>query len=228
MNLRITLKALLFVCLLCPANVLFAQHIGVSVLAPRPNVRFITPQMTAQANMTNFFSSVSNKKHNFVVMMMDGTKRTVKSHIYHDKALKKTYLLFINKRYKRSDSNRYQKIYPSQTIYIGRDVSADVNTGTGQAPYIIGNATDSCWMFKVISGPINAYSCLSEMEGEEYFAPGSIVAIQLNDGDVVPYNQKNLRQMVANDPKALRAIENQNYFRAIEKYNKDIEKGSGK
>lgn len=86
-----------------------------------------------------------------------------------------------------------------------------------------GVAKDSCWMFKAISGAISAYSLLSEKD-ELYFDPSTIVGIQLNDGEIVKFNETNLKAMVGNDIDALENIQRKNYLKAISKYNRNVEK----
>ena len=159
-----------------------------------------------------------NYKYDFVVTMKDGSKKTVKSKIYSDNKALKTYLLFEDKKLPKSDSNRMQKIYSSQTLSIERDLgNLDVGEGTMK-----GLATDSCWMFKVISGPLNAYSFLSLQDDGQTFNPSSLVGVQKGDnGPIVPLDTKNMAQLVDMRDDILEYIKNGQYYKAIKKYNGD-------
>ncbi|AYL95049.1 hypothetical protein [Mucilaginibacter celer] len=169
-----------------------------------------------------------NFKYTFTVTMADGTTKEVNSKIYVDTSLHKNYLLFVDKSLPKTDSNRNQKIFPEQTKEISRNValiSGNIKKADFATPprYYRGIAKDSCWMFKVISGSINAYSFLSEEDGQ-MFNPSTIVAIQLNDGAIVKFNEENLKQMVGDDIDALEIIQRKNYMRAIKKFNRNREK----
>jgi hypothetical protein len=137
----------------------------------------------------------------------------------------KTYLLLVDKKIPKSDmTHREQRIYSHQTISISRTRYFDK---LGKPVYIEGRTNDSCWMFKVESGAINAYSYLSETQNG-YFSPSTIVAIQLNDGPLVKYNEENLKQMIGTDTDALEEIKKKNYYEAMKSYNKNVEKTAGK
>jgi len=190
-------------------------------------------QMMMQMSSLNRGYADYNISYTFVVTMKDGTKKEVDSKIYNDTIVKKNYLLLVDKSFKRSDTNRYKKIYPAQTISIARNVAAPgdvIHKNAVQPPpvYFKGMPSDSCWMFKVVAGPISAYSYLSEQEDDQVFNPYAVVAIQLNDGPLMPLTDENLKQMVGQDINALEDIQKKNYFRAIKKYNKDVEKAAKK
>ena len=190
-------------------------------------------QMMMQMSSLNRGYADYNISYTFVVTMKDGTKKEVDSKIYNDTIVKKNYLLLVDKSFKRSDTNRYKKIYPAQTISIARNVAAPgdvIHKNAVQPPpvYFKGMPSDSCWMFKVVAGPISAYSYLSEQEDDLVFNPYAVVAIQLNDGPLMPLTDENLKQMVGQDINALEDIQKKNYFRAIKKYNKDVEKAAKK
>ncbi|WP_114938230.1 hypothetical protein [Mucilaginibacter endophyticus] len=171
---------------------------------------------------------IYNPKYTYQVTMADGTQKEVSSKIYADTAAHKNYLLFIDKSLAKSDSNRKQKIYPFQTKNIARDLSSSLSLTKNGKPvspknYYTGIAKDSCWMFKVITGPINVYSILSVEVGQAV-DPSTIVGIQLNDGPILNYNEENLKGMIVQDAEAMEYIGQKNYLKAIKKYNKNIEK----
>jgi hypothetical protein len=82
-------------------------------------------------------------------------------------------------------------------------------------------------MFKIISGPITAYSYLSEENGPT-FNSWTIIGIQQNDGQIIKYNVENLKQIVGQNSDALEDIENKNYIRAIKEFNRKAKKESKK
>ncbi|MFL5772836.1 MAG: hypothetical protein ACJ75F_06750, partial [Flavisolibacter sp.] len=96
-----------------------------------------------------------NIKYEFVVLLRDSNQVKLKSKIYSDTVRHLNYVVFEDKSISKSDSNRKRNILPSETLSISR---ADRMTGAN----IIGFPTDSCWLFKVVSGKINIYSFLSE------------------------------------------------------------------
>jgi len=232
-NRKAFVTVLAVVILSATSKSLFAQYPGMAAFRAQQSMQFANQQMMMQMRMLNGNYGDYNPAYTFVVEMKDGSKKEFDSKIYHDTVLKKNYLLLVDKNYKRSDTNRYKKIYPSQTVSIARNIAAPANLIHKNAVipkpvYFAGQAADSCWMFKVISGPITAYSYMSQQEDDQIFNPYTIVAIQLNDGLIVKYTEENLKQMVGEDINALVAIKDKNYYKAIKKYNKDIEKAAKK
>lgn len=176
---------------------------------------------------SNSNKSTNNPEYTFLVTMLNGTKKEVKSRIYVDAYAHKSYLLFINQSLSKADTNREQVIYPEQTIEIARNVTPPSTKKQAEifsaSNYYAGIAKDSCWMFKFINGHINAYSLLSEPEGK-MFNPKTIIAIQLNNGPIVQYNEENLRAMVGDDLDAIESIQWKNYLQAIKRYNRNAER----
>ncbi|WP_176851957.1 hypothetical protein [Mucilaginibacter sp. OK268] len=218
--------------------VVFAQHVNAQnmrALNTMLNRQWQGQQMGMMMAAGRFnYNNPGNLKYNFIVTMADSSKKEVSSKIYSDTATHKTYLLFVDKSVPKSDPNRNKKIYPSQTVSIARDV-AGPGPGFNRADYVAppprffnGIAKDSCWMFKVISGPINAYSCLSEEGDTQIFDPSTIVGIQLNNGAIEKFNEENLKNMVGQDIDALENIQKKNYYKAIKKYNHNAAKAAKK
>ncbi|MDB5139230.1 MAG: hypothetical protein JWR12_1146 [Mucilaginibacter sp.] len=212
-----------------------AQYPGMGAFRAQQSAQFANQQMNMMMQMMNMRGVTGTIiQYDFEVILLDSTKKEVTSAMYTDSATKRHFIVVIDKKYKKSDTNRYKRIYPSQTLYIQRNIA--LNTGqylihkNVQAPapiYYRGAPTDSCWMFKVISGSINAYSYSSE-EDDISFNPSSIVGIQLNNGSILKLNQENLKLMVGNDIDVLESIERKNYYKAIKRYNRDIEKAAHK
>jgi hypothetical protein len=143
-------------------------------------------------------NNLRNSKYDFTVTMKDNSVKTVRSKIYADSLSNKSYLL---------DAGSGQKIYCDRTKQINR-----VAGGTN----VTGMATDSSWLFKIVSGKINAYSFLSESAG-----PFSVAAFQTGNGPVKNFDARLLEQMIGNNPKAMKAFLKKDYLKAIEKYNAD-------
>jgi hypothetical protein len=202
-----------------------AQHVAI-------NQQLVT--MRAMSGMRYDASSSVFLPRTYVVTMTDGSKLEVYSKIYLDTVLHKNYLVFVDKNLKRSDPNRIKKIYPSQTRSIARNLLLEddqVVRKKFDSPlpvYFTGFAAGSCWLFKIIEGPINVYSFFSEKMGTYFFAPESIIALQSGDGDMVNITEDNIKMMVGQDINALMAIQKKDYLGAIQKYNRDTEKDAKK
>jgi len=226
---------LLVIAFTLSARYSFAQYPGMAAFRAQQSMQFAQRQMAMQMQMSMMMYNDRNynPSYTFVVTMKDGSKKEFNSQILNDSVRKKNYVLFVDKNFKRSDSNRYKKIFPDQTISIARNTAGpgDVIHKNAIPPtpvYFTGNAVDSCWIFKVVTGHISAYSNFSEQQDDYTFKDFAIVGIQLNDGPIVKYNEENLKQMVGQDINALEEIQKKNYFKAIKKYNKDIEKAAKK
>jgi hypothetical protein len=211
----------------------FAQFPGMGAVRAQQNAQFIGQQMQThmQVQMMQVLNmhgvTSTQKEYNFIVTLRDSTTLTLNSAIYIDSVSKKRFIVLVDKQYKKSDSNRYKKIYPSQTrglVCVVKPKNAEFDQ---PGFYLPGKLTDSCWMFKAITGEITAYSDVCEEDGVN-FDRSTIVGIQLKDGPIVKYNEDNLKQMVGQDINALEAIQNKNYYKAIKKYNRDQEKEAKK
>lgn len=142
-------------------------------------------------------NNLKNIKYNFTVVMRDNSVKQVHSKIYADSIRNQSYLI--------DDSQ--QKIYCAQTKRISRINGSDALTGI---------ATDSCWLFKVVSGQLNAYSQLSETAGINSFY---IMDIQVGDGEIQRFTPELLESIINGDPKSKKAFVKKDYYKAIEKYN---------
>ncbi len=192
---------------------------------------FANQQMRQQMNMTMMmmdmkkkWASGAGRNTTYKVTFKDNSVKEVSSLMYSDTVLHKNYILFVDKTIPKSDSaHRDQKIYSDETRYISTITDYEANTETFGVP------TDSCWMFKVISGPINLYA-----KSLDYLIPTddgnsrelnlyAIVGIQLNDGPIVALTDDSLKQMVGPDAAALKSVEKKNYYSALKKYNRHFE-----
>lgn len=170
--------------------------------------------------MFNYDNGI-NPKYDYLVTMNDSSKIVVRSKIYSDTAKHKTYLLFVDKNYSKNDTNRNKKIYVSQTLSIARNLGG---RGSKEVWYK-GVSADSCWMFKAVSGIINAYSAFSFIQPDGFgFSPPVLMGIQKGDGPIVELTLENLKPMVGQDIDALEYIQRKNYYKAIKKYNHNAEK----
>lgn len=153
----------------------------------------------ANGNWVYRLANLKGGKYTFKVTMIDGSVITVKSRIYADSIRNQSYLVDND----ASHPNQKYKVYCNQTRQI-----ICVDKG------ITGMATDTCWMFKVVEGNINAYSFLPEIDG-----PFSLLAIQTGATPPESFLPALLEPMVKNDNKAYKAFEKHNYFKAIQIYN---------
>jgi hypothetical protein len=168
-------------------------------------------------------------KHKYLVTFKDSSVKETLSFMYTDTISNKSFLVFENKKVPKSDTaHHYQRIYSDQTLYISTIIDLDANTE------IYGVANDSCWAFKVISGPISVYAktlnylTLAKNLNENEFDIPEIVGIQLNDGPIVKLTDDNLKQMLGQDANALESLEKKKYYKAVKKYNRHTEKDAKK
>jgi hypothetical protein len=203
----------------------FAQYPGMGAFRAQQNQQFINQQMRMQMQMMNMRGVTATlQEYCFNVTMRDSTTKEITSAIYTDSATKKHFIVWVDKKYKKSDTNRYKKIYPAQTssltcVLIKKD---EDNPGS----YLPGKITDSCWMFKTLSGAINVYTYDGYNDAGQVDQT-AIVGIQLNNGPILQFNEGNLKTMIGQNAKALELIADKKYLRAIKRYNKDVEKAAG-
>jgi hypothetical protein len=175
-------------------------------------------QMMKQQSFNNFQNSVmrmnyfgkgklSDLKYFFKVKMKDSIVKEIKSFIFYDTSRKQTYIKHINKSVSKNDSNRNEKIYCNDII----EVKAATNS---IAPLMQGIITDSCWLFKTLSGKINVYSTYPE-NNDNY----SIAAIELVTGIIESFDPEKLKLIIAGNEKAMKKFNKKSYFSAIEKFN---------
>lgn len=203
---------------------LFAQPRGMTMnqVYNQLNKQDMNMRLQRQLQMMNMPGVTGGAiEFDFQIMMLDSTKKEVKSAIYTDAITYKRFIVWIDKRFKRSDTNRYKKIFPSQTLSLNHIISApdDDNPGKSDPAKI----TDSCWMFKELSGAINLYTDMAYNYSGGGFQD-TYVGIQLNNGSILPFNEANLKNMVGQNAKALELIADKKYLKAIKRYNSDNEK----
>ncbi|WP_158825548.1 hypothetical protein [Mucilaginibacter lacusdianchii] len=156
-------------------------------------------------------NTLSNNTYEFSVMMRDSSIKTFKSKIYTNVELHRTYLIYQNDSLSKTDPSREQKIYPEQTLEANR---VDGSYGT-----IVGVPTDSCWLFRVIRGKINAYAKLPEKKS---LKAESICAFQSGKTAILKLTATELGRFVMDDEEAYTALKKKNYLAAIQAYNKNI------
>jgi hypothetical protein len=84
---------------------------------------------------------------------------------------------------------------------------------TSEGRQLLGIAADSCWLFQVIKGRINAYYFLSEQSAI------NISHIQKGTGPIVPFSPDNLKAMTEFDAEVDELIFRQKYVKAITIFN---------
>jgi hypothetical protein len=219
------LTTFLIILLIFSAKVSQAQYPGMAAVRQQMSSQFAQQQMQMQMNAMMWLNNgdIPNYKHDYEVILKDSTKIIVKSKIYSDTSLHKTYLLLVDKSFSKSDMvHRERKIFPGETLNISRSgYDAHGHTATFN-----GMPTDTCWLFKVISANISAYSFLSEQGN--YFSYSTITGIQKGDGPIVHFSPGNLKKLIADDPAAMKYFDKKKYDKALEKYNKNAGKAEGK
>jgi hypothetical protein len=151
-----------------------------------------------------------NRKFTFTVLFRDSSTKTFNSQIHFDTSNQKYYLLHENRKLPKSDPARNQKIYADQTINVCRFVTIDKIR-------IEGVPTDSCWLFKVLSGKINAYSECSEISRID---ATYTTAIQVAGDKIEPLMPEKLEQLISGDEKALKLFKRKLYYDAIDRFNR--------
>ncbi|MBS1529042.1 MAG: hypothetical protein JSU01_01940 [Bacteroidetes bacterium] len=204
----------------------FAQPRGMTMnqVYSQVNKEWINQRLQQmQMDMMNMLHTgiATQQEFDFIVTMHDSTTKQVNSALFTDSVTKKHFIVWVDKSFKKSDTNRYKKIFPSQTQSLTCVLAAKTDDDPGH--YVPGIITDSCWMFRTLTGPINVYTfdACSPTGG---FDDGAIVGIQLKDGPIVAYTEENLKAMVNDDLEALQLILEKKYVRAIKKFNRDIQK----
>lgn len=200
-------------------NNMFNKQVSNQQMQMRMNM-----QLQRMAGMGWLNHSEANYDYVYVITMADSSKKQTYSKIYMDTVKHKSYVLFLDRNLPKSDPNKTRKIYVNETLSIERNLAGG---GVIEDKWYKGVAKDSCWMFKVIAGPINAYSLLGE-EDNRKFAPGTLVGIQKNDGPIIEITADNLLPMVDNNADALQYIKNKDYYNAIKNYNKHVAKTAKK
>jgi len=198
----------------------FAQYPGMGAFRAQQSQQFANQQLQMQMQNANWRTS-AGQGEKYKVTFKDSSVKELVSFMYKDTVKHKTFLVLVDKNFKKSDSlHRYQKIYPDQTLYISTIIDYQANTE------IYGVQTDSCWTFKIMSGAINVYSDHSKLA--DWVWDYIVTGIQLNDGPILRYSPENLKQMVGQDADAVAEIEKKNYYRAVKKYNRNAEKAAKK
>jgi hypothetical protein len=206
------------------SQISFAQHWGMAAARANMNTQFINQQMRTQMMMMG-----SNWRSNagygpiYTVTFKDSSQTEIPSYIYRDSLTHKSFLVFVNTDFPKSDSaHRWQKIYPDQTIRIESYVGNDDEIA-------IGKPTDSCWSFRMTSGPLFVFAsdinCLTEKNDLDQ---RMILGIQLYNGPMEKYTEENLIKMIDSDPKVAELLNKKQFYKAIKRFNKDAFKATGK
>ena len=191
------------------AQVPSISEINRAVSQANMHMRFIDMHMFHQNWLYNA-DYLLNEAYDFNVIMKDGSSESVISKIYSDTSLRKSYLVKKNKNWKKKELEKETKIYVDQTREISR-VNSYLNTT------VRGLATDSCWQFKILEGPISAYSFLSEITGANTL---HINAYSVGNGPILPFLAKELKKYISEVPQALSVFEKEDYYKAIKIYNR--------
>jgi hypothetical protein len=210
----------------CCCTKVFAQ--GGVPMSLRPDfaripsgISAIQMQRMTMNNLMNLhwydLDQLRNYAYDFSVTMKDGTQRIVSSKIYSDTLTHRSYLIIVNHDLKRSDPNRQQKIYVNETSKITRIENMATEPDQPARNFeVSGFPTDSCWLFKVMSGKIDAYSNLSEIRNIDNFY---LRAIKVGDAPISKIDSATLATALTGNEKALKAFRKKDYYKAIDRYN---------
>lgn len=210
--------------LLFTAKHSFAQFPGMSKVYSNMAMQNGNQQMNMMMRTMNMRGVVATQQeYDFEVTMLDSTRKQITSAIFNDTIARSRFIVWVDKSYQKSDPNRYKRIYPFQTKNLTCVLIPKDEDNQDQGKYLYGKITDSCWMFKGIAGPINAY--YNSVPDD---ASSIIVGIQLNNGPILQFSEANLKSMVGQNIKVLDLISSKKYAKAIKRYNKDAEKEAGK
>jgi hypothetical protein len=209
------IKPFLLFTLLFPSFSSFAQRGTVPAVYRADYNRMMNNQTMSLAMQNARFAqynqlSVNNEDpYTFRVFFKDSTKMFVNSFIYSDSVKHSFYIVAVDKSLPETDPNREQKIYPDQTSSI---IQFNDNGNLSGVP------TDSCWLFKVISGKINIYSKIPKNKG---LKNEMITAAQIGTGPIDRFFPLVLYPVIKEDKAALNEWDKYSFINAIKRYNKD-------
>ena len=184
-----------------------------------------------QMQMANMnWRQFAGQGESYYVTFKDSTQKKVASYLYYDTTQRKNFLVFVNKKFPKSDSaHRFQKIYPEQTL--------SLSYGQGES-LRYGFPNDSGWTFKMITGAITVYTKSTDCSvitktplfglPISDFVPAAVIGIQLNNGPMEKLTKENVSKMISQDAEAVELLEKKGMSEAIERYNKDVEKNTKK
>lgn len=200
-----------------------AQFPGMAAVRAQQNQQFMNQQMQTHMLMNMNWRQNAGNGDIYKVTFKDSSKRNITSLIYQDSVTHKSFLVLVDKKFPKTDTNRFKKIYCNQTIDITID---DLELGET----IIGIPTDSCWSFRVVSRPLCVYSrnAYYLTTSPKDFDKSAIIGIQLNRGPIEELTEENLRKMVESNPKALELLNKQELYKAVKRFNRDAEKATQK
>jgi hypothetical protein len=181
-----------------PSKIILGQHF--TPPSPPPTYNFMN-------NGGYYRGPTVNQKHHFKIVFNDGKDTIIYAQINADRP--SDYLLMINKSLSKKDSAYKTKIYPSQTKYISR---IDIVTRKEYA----GSPRDSCWLFPLIDGKMNAYSRMAEHDADDW----SVQFIQVDNGPMISVNDPKALELFIMNERAYDLFAKKRYAKAINKYNK--------
>jgi hypothetical protein len=205
----------------------YAQYPGMRAFRAQQTMQMANQQMQMQMMNTNWRRTVGTGDK-YTVVFKDSSIKKFVSLMYTDTILHKNFLVFVDKNFPKSDTaHRNQKIYSDQT----RSISTDDHDVWGNIQN--GTPNDSCWTFKVISGPLTVYArtagyLLPTGPYSNDFDLSAVTGLQLNSGPIEKYSQENLEKMVGQNKDALNDIKKKKYYKAVKRYNRHAEKAAKK
>jgi hypothetical protein len=208
-------------------NYVFAQYPGMGSFRNQQSQNFINRQTTNNLALLNQSRYIGNQELTYHVQQKDSVFKDFSSFMYYDTITHKSFLIFENKNFPKSDTvHRFEKIYSNNILKISLPYVFNIN-GKDTEGILDGSPNDTCWVFKVMRGSLRVYAKTTdfiEYDNELYFTnaeiiPSAIVAIQLNNGPLLQYNVENLKNIFQSDPSAIRLLQKKKFLKAIRKYN---------
>lgn len=186
-------------------------------------------------NLNRNWRKNAGQGQGYIVVLKDGEMKKIKSYMYLDTVLHMNFLVFIDKKFPKSDTmHRFQKIYPGQTS----NITALITDNEGYEETRSGLPTDSGWTIKVMTGAINIYAKSGNYltvvgtpvfgSPKMDFASAEIIGIQLNDGPIQKLSKENVLKIIAGNTKATEYVEKKGLYEAVRRYNNDAEKAAAK
>jgi hypothetical protein len=142
-----------------------------------------------------------NPKYKFTVQLKNDSLFTCKSRM--ESANKRMYIVY------KDQWKDEIKVYPSDT----KSLSAQ----EGMTGIMYGMPADSCWLFRVVKGPIVGYSSIPSTD------VNSVIAIQKGtDQEIISLTRQHLTEMVSDltDEKINKWLEKGHLTKVIGRYNK--------
>jgi hypothetical protein len=169
-----------------------------------------TDFMFRNMNRLGNYQGYSPQKYTITILLRDSTVKKVRTYFEYDQQKKSSFISIKNRKLPKSDSNRTDRIYPTETLKITAILNETLDTLS------TGFINDTAWLFKVISGKITVFS----FEPETDISIMQVAAIQVENGPIEEFNIQRLEAFLKENEKAMKEFRKMKYAKAIDIYNK--------